>query len=116
MSSSGKPWRRAAKALKQFYASLVCLLAASAGGFPTTEMLQSVQEEVPLAKFDDKNTYDWSSTVAAAIQEEEEHNIKLTYVMKELWNRYDNWHGFSKAATCFTLTPNIGPTKTDYKA
>jgi len=104
------------RALKQFYASLVCLLSASTGGFPSSEILQKIQTEVPWTKLDDKNNYDWSPTVIAAILETEEHNIKLAYVMKALWNRYDHWHGFSKAATCFTLTPNIGPSKTDYKA
>lgn len=99
------------KALKQFYGSLVCLLAGSSGGFPSTDALRKIQVDFPLTQVDDKKNYDWSSTVEAACQEIEEHNIKLAYVMKELWIRYNQWHGFSEAARTFTLTPNIGPSK-----
>jgi hypothetical protein len=104
------------KALKQFYASLICLLAASSGGFPTVESLQKVQTEFPLTEMDDKETFDWARTVSRALQEVEEHNIKLVYVLKELWNRYGQWHGFSEAASYFTLTPNIGPSSPTFKA
>lgn len=104
------------KALKQFYANLVCLLAASSGGFPTRSMLEQIQSEVPLSNTDEKESFDWEPIVAAGIQEEEEHNIKLVYVMKALWNRYGQWHGFSEAASTFTLTPNIGPSDAEFKA
>jgi len=105
------------KALKQYYGNLVCLLAAGNAGFPTVDMLQTTQTEFPWTKLDDdKAGFDWETTVAAGIQETEEHNIKLVYVMKALWDRYNQWPGFSEAAKCFVLTPNIGPSKTEYKA
>jgi len=103
------------RALKQFYSSLVCLLAASSSGFPTKETLEATKLDYPFTKTDNKETYDWTPTVSAAVQEVEEHNIKLAYVAQALWERYDQWHGFSKAASCFTLTPNIGPSTTEYK-
>jgi Questin oxidase-like len=103
-------------ALKHFYGSFVCLLAASSGGFPSVEALQKIQKEFPLTALDDKENYDWNPTVTAACKEIEEHNIKLAYVAKALWDRYDQWHGFSEAARTFTLTPNIGPTTVEYKA
>lgn len=103
------------RALKHYYGTLVVLLAASSGGFPSTESLQKIQTEFPLTKTDDKK-YDWKPTVELACKEEEEHNIKLAYVMQALWNRYNRWHGFSEAARTFTLTPNIGPSKVEYKA
>jgi uncharacterized protein (DUF2132 family) len=64
---------------------------------------------------DNKAGFDWETTVAAGNQETEAHNIKLVYVMKALWDRYQ-WSGFSQAAKCFVLTPSIGPSKTEYKA
>lgn len=45
--------------------------------------------------------------VARGIAEVEEHNIKLVYVMRELWKRYGYWVGFAEAAQAFTLTPNV---------
>eukprot|EP00567_Pseudictyota_dubia_P014008 CAMPEP_0197434302 /NCGR_PEP_ID=MMETSP1175-20131217/2060_1 /TAXON_ID=1003142 /ORGANISM="Triceratium dubium, Strain CCMP147" /LENGTH=405 /DNA_ID=CAMNT_0042962979 /DNA_START=101 /DNA_END=1318 /DNA_ORIENTATION=+ len=104
------------QALQEFYASAVCLLAASAGGFPTENTLQSIQTTFPLNSRDDASEFDWTPVVERGIQETEEHNIKLVYVMRELWNRYDRWQGFSTAADSFTTTPNIGPASKSYKA
>lgn len=104
------------KALKQFYASLVCLLSASSGGFPDVSSLTKAREEFPLSGIDCNESFDWKPTIDRGIQEIEEHNIKLVYVMKELWNRYDQWRGFSEAAKCFTLTPNIGPRAPSFTA
>ena len=104
------------RALAHFYGSLVCLLAASSSGFPSREALEKTQTEFPLSLTDAKADYDWSPTLTAAIAEIEEHNIKLAYVSRELWNRYGQWHGFSEAARTFTLTPNIGPAVVEFKA
>jgi hypothetical protein len=95
------------KALGQFYATVVCLLATSVGGFPSASALKDIQQEFP-ATLNDKNV-DWEPTVQRGIAEQEEHNIKLVYIMKELWNRYHHWNGFYQAANAFTLTPNLGP-------
>lgn len=102
------------RALSQFYGTLVCLLATSSSGFPSREMLEKAQAEFSLTVQDNKDTFDWAPITAAAIQEIEEHNIKLAYVCKSLWERYGEWHGFSEAAHTFTLTPNIGPASTDF--
>jgi Questin oxidase-like len=104
------------RALAQFYGTLVCLLATSSSGFPRREILEKAQADFPLTLQDDKDTFDWAPITAAAIQETEEHNIKLAYVCQSLWERYDQWHGFAKAAHTFTLTPAIGPASTDFKA
>ena len=96
------------QALKQFYASLVCLLSASSGGFPGADILKKTQEKFPSRQVDDPESFDWSPTVARAIHETEEHNIKLVYVMRALSERYNHWIGFSEAARFFVLTPNIG--------
>ncbi|CAB9513901.1 The proteasome is a multicatalytic proteinase complex which is characterized by its ability to cleave peptides with Arg [Seminavis robusta] len=104
------------RAVMQFYSSLVCLLATSNAGFPKKEALEKIQVEIPLTKHDDKDSFDWSPAVAAAYEEIEEHNIKLVYVMRSLWSRYNEWHGFSEAARTFVLTPQIGPVQTEFKA
>jgi hypothetical protein len=104
------------QALQQYYACAVCLLSASPGGFPTELALQAIPSEVPLSQKDPTTSFDWTPIVERGIMETEEHNIKLVYVMKELWNRYDHWHGFSQAASSFTTTPNIGPKSTSFKA
>lgn len=106
-------------ALKCYYAAMVGLLSASGGGIPSVEAIDSV-----VAEFEsryDSNAKDleetvWKATVARAIPEEEEHNIKLVYVGRELWRRYGNWAGFRVAAETFTETPNIGPSTASFKA
>jgi hypothetical protein len=95
------------EALRQFYASTICLLATS--GFPSSKALEDIQEEIRHDEADE--ALDWTPIVKRGIAETEEHNIKLVYVMKELWNRYDRWGGFSEAARSFTLTPNVGPSR-----
>jgi hypothetical protein len=51
----------------------------------------------------------WSQILQRAWREDEEHNIKLVYVCRELWRRYGRWRGFRAAAEAFTPTPGIGP-------
>jgi len=96
------------RALSQFYASMICLLSTSGGGFPSVEALEKIQTKYSPLILDAKS-FDWDPIVKDAIAEREEHNPKLVYVMRELWKRYGRWSGFSEAAKAFTLTPNIGP-------
>jgi len=102
-SDAGARVRR--RAWSQFYASTVVFFGA-ARGFPSTGALKAVQSSFSPERKDDES-YDWTQTVEAGIAEVEEHNIKLVYVMRELWSRYGRWTGFSEAAKSFTLTPSI---------
>lgn len=95
------------RAWSQFYATAVVLLSASSGGFPSPSSLISIQNDFPESDKDGED-FDWTPIVNAGIAEEEEHNIKLVYVCRELWHRYSHWTGFSAAANSFTLTPQIG--------
>jgi hypothetical protein len=95
-------------ALEQFWVTGICLLGASSAGFPTPEVLQSAAGEFSNDEIDSEDL-DWTNTVQRGCAEVEEHNIKLVYVCKTLWNRYGRWKGFSEAANSFTLTPNISP-------
>jgi len=103
------------KALSVFYATTICLLSASSSGFPSATSLENIQQAYTTIRID-PDGFNWGPIVERGIAEEEEHNIKLVYVMKELWGRYGRWSGFSAAADSFTLTPNIGPTSTTFKA
>mmetsp|Transcript_10256 Transcript_10256/g.14720 ORF Transcript_10256/g.14720 Transcript_10256/m.14720 type:complete len:297 (+) Transcript_10256:437-1327(+) len=104
-----------------YYANMIILTATSVAGFPSVSALQKTREEFPLTiaetdtDTDTDDNFNWDKIVERALKEEEEHNIKLVYIMKELWKRYDHWSGFYEAARSFTVTPNIGPksTKTD---
>ena len=104
------------RGLRQYYASLICLLAtASTGGFPKSDDLQRTRDQYHDNRLDDA-TLDWTEIVNAAIGETEEHNIKLVYVAQSLWKRYHYWSGFSQAARTFTVTPDIGPDKPSFLA
>lgn len=100
------------KSLQQYYTMLVCLLAGSASGFPTSSILSKpsilskAANEYPVTSTE---IPDWKPIEARGMAEEEEHNIKLVYVCRELWKRYNNWSGFCDASRAFILTPNIGP-------
>lgn len=100
-------------ALQQYYVMLICLLSASSEGFPSSAVLTKAASE-----YDSSSTEspEWKPIEVRGIAEEEEHNIKLVYVCRELWKRYDHWSGFCEAARSFTLTPNIGPRATAFKA
>ena len=101
------------KAIGYYYAGMISLLSTAASGFPSKAALTAIQDQFPTSAVDAGNL-DWTETVKAGIAEEEEHNIKLVYVMKELWHRYNHWKGFSEASRSFTLTPNIGPKQTAF--
>ena len=85
------------QALGLFYASLICVLSTASAGFPEASKLAHAQSDFALCKTDAVN-FDWNNIVSDGISETEEHNIKLVYVMKELWIRYHRWSGFSEAA------------------
>jgi hypothetical protein len=108
------------EALKCFFAVMVGLLSASTGGFPSVGAIDAMAAKT-WSSFDSNNAQEyelneWPSIVARAIPEEEEHNIKLVYVARELWRRYNYWTGFRQAAKAFTITPNIGPSSVSFKA
>lgn len=95
--------------LKCFWAAAVAVLMASGTNVPTPQALQEAWDANDAADDDDSAEAHWAQIVDAACWEEEEHNIKLAYVARQLWLRYGKWQGFRKAAASFTETPDIGP-------
>jgi Questin oxidase-like len=53
---------------------------------------------------------DWDDIVARAIEEEEEHNPKMVYVLRTLWRRTGGKSIYRTAADRFTKTPELPPT------
>lgn len=103
-------------AIAQWFANLICFASAGGGGFPRVSALQEIQcgqldtmKKVP-------TDLDWSNVVDLALKQTVEHSIKLVYVSRELWNRYESLHGYFAAANSFTTTPDIGPDTPKYDA
>jgi hypothetical protein len=52
---------------------------------------------------------DWQQIIARAIEEEEEHNPKLVYVLQRVWKRSGGCSIYRSAAAQFTATPALPP-------
>lgn len=59
---------------------------------------------------DPRWTREWEWLVARAAEEEEEHNPKLVYVMREMWHRTGGRSIYRVAAGQFTATPELPAT------
>ena len=86
----------------------------SGGEVPTRATLEALHSKYKDAVDPDGNPtegQDWERIVARAVIEEEEHNPKLVYVQRILWNRFGHRSLFRIAASNFTTTPEV--TKVD---
>lgn len=101
--------------LEVFWEAAVCAISSQSSGFPTLEVLQAANDEFPRDTADAIG-FDWSNIVERGCAEEEEHNIKLVYVARELWRKYGRWVGFSEAAMSFTVTPNVSRGTSSFSA
>ncbi len=52
-------------------------------------------------------TQQWQQIIRAAIADAEEHNPKLVYVARKLWQRSGYQAIYREAASCFTTTPEL---------
>ena len=104
-------------ACKCFWAAAIATLATGAAmspqGMPTRSAVEQTWQQYDVcdgsADAAEHVGSCWQEIVRSAHYETEEHNIKLAYIMRELWRRHDGWRGFQAAAAAFTETPNIGP-------
>ena len=105
------PEIRQRETLKCFWAAAVVQLMLASSGMPQATALGKIwrQFDVDDGAQEGQSHYERDSIVDAACREQEEHNIKLTYVARELWRRYRGWRGFHAVAETFTATPGIGP-------
>ncbi|MER5768591.1 questin oxidase family protein [Streptomyces sp. NPDC001985] len=94
-----------------YWTGLLCIVL-SEGGFPARAKLAALHRAFkdssdgpgdPLAE------RDWAHLVARAVEEEEEHNPKLVYVLRRVWDRTGGVSLFRAAAGQFTTTPELPP-------
>eukprot|EP00039_Didymoeca_costata_P029590 m.25348 g.25348 ORF g.25348 m.25348 type:complete len:424 (+) comp7698_c0_seq2:154-1425(+) len=105
-------------ALKVFWVGMKAMLIASGRGLPPPASLEKLSifeneydnqtRSTSLPIDMDRDAWSWDNSVSRGMLEVEEHNIKLVYVCRDLWERYDKWTGFRVAAALFTETPHVG--------
>lgn len=49
----------------------------------------------------------WQAVISAALADAEEHNPKMVYVVRKMWERTHNLTLYRIAASCFTTTPEL---------
>mmetsp|Transcript_9218 Transcript_9218/g.14969 ORF Transcript_9218/g.14969 Transcript_9218/m.14969 type:complete len:258 (-) Transcript_9218:31-804(-) len=104
-------------AIARFWSAILVTAVGSAylstlgiPGLPEKKALQVLHQKYSSSvdKEGDKDAEEnWNTLVKAAVDQREEHNIKLVYVMRKLWERYDRHSLFRVAAANFTDTPSI---------
>lgn len=78
----------------------------SLGEFPTRTKLETLHSKYKDAD-DTGEGQEWEQIVARAITEKEEHNPKLVYVQRLMWERFGHRSIFRIAASHFTTTPEV---------
>jgi Questin oxidase-like len=95
--------------LQCFWVGMFALLLSDGTppGLKAVEDLHTTYDNV----FDTPNAPgpDWDGIVARAIEEKEEHNPKLVYVLRKLWRRTGGKSIYRVAANHFTETPDYPP-------
>mmetsp|Transcript_45392 Transcript_45392/g.114895 ORF Transcript_45392/g.114895 Transcript_45392/m.114895 type:complete len:422 (-) Transcript_45392:118-1383(-) len=108
------------QAFKCYWVAVQVLSFTSARGYPSRAVMEQTASRLQDAhdgtSSEVRAGQPWDEIVPRAIAEVEEHNTKLAYVCRQLWQRYRSWSGFRVAASTFTTTPNIGPGKEAFKA
>ncbi|MFC9843886.1 questin oxidase family protein [Streptomyces sp. NPDC060223] len=85
----------------------------SGGSFPRRPKLAALHglfEDAADSGADEARQQDWRTIVARAVLEEEEHNPKLVYVLRRVWERTGRRSVYRVAAGQFTATPELPPT------
>jgi uracil phosphoribosyltransferase len=98
--------------IKNYWVGILCILF-SGSDFPEQRKLSALDESFRYSKDPMESEIverDWRYTIARAFQEEEEHNPKLAYVLKRLWESSGGRTIFRVAASQFTQTPDLPKT------
>jgi hypothetical protein len=103
------PVNQQQRAIKCYWTAMLGIIF-SGGEVPTRATLESLHSKYKDA-IDHNGSpmegQEWEHIVARALIEEEEHNPKLVYVQRLLWNRFGHRSLFRVAAGHFTMTPVI---------
>lgn len=98
-------------AIKCFWIGMLCIVFSDAA-FPKRSKLAALhltyKEAVDVAEHPAWQR-DWEQIVARAVEEEEEHNPKLVYVLQLMWKRTGGRSIYRSAAAQFTATPALPP-------
>jgi len=107
-----------AYALRCFWVMILGILAASAAGVPTREALQAAHDRFAgVLDPDTPETHQaWSALADRAINQEEEHNMKLVFVELDLTRRFGRKLLYRTAAASFTDTPTLSTANTVFSA
>jgi hypothetical protein len=92
-----------------FWTGMLCIIFAGAD-FPKRtrlEALHSMYEDAVDADGHPAASRDWEQIVARAVEEEEEHNPKMVYVLQRVWRRTGGRSIYRAAAARFTTTPEL---------
>ncbi|MEO3868330.1 questin oxidase family protein [Nonomuraea sp. B12E4] len=81
----------------------------SGGDFPSRAKLAALNR-LFAADVDDEQEQGWRVIVGRAVLEREEHNPKLVYVLRQVWERSGRRSIYRVAAAQFTATPELPPT------
>ena len=117
LEAASLPVHQQKVALQCYWVTLLAAVSTRSSGWPRCDHLQSSAMKFQ-NQFDDADAVqnEWDEIIARAISQTEEHNMKLVFVTRELWRRYDHWAAFRAAAATFTATPNIGPSQVVFNA
>ncbi|MGH3898343.1 MAG: questin oxidase family protein [Pseudonocardiaceae bacterium] len=97
--------------VRQFWIGMLCVVFAEAN-FPTRTKLAALHstfEDAVDAGGPQVWDSDWRQIVARAVEEEEEHNPKLVYVLRRVWRLTGGRTIYRAAASQFTATPQLPP-------
>jgi hypothetical protein len=103
------PVEQQKRAIKCYWTAMLGILF-SLGEFPTKATLEALLSKYKDAVDDAGNLnegMEWEQIIARALTEKEEHNPKLVYVQRLMWNRFNNRSIFRVAAGNFTTSPEV---------
>jgi questin oxidase-like protein len=95
--------------VRQFWIGMLCIVFAEANFPSRTKLaaLHSTFEHAVDAGGPQVWDSDWRQIVARAVEEEEEHNPKLVYVLRRVWRLSGGRTIYRAAAGQFTATPQL---------
>lgn len=95
----------------QYYWIGMLGIILSRGEFPTRQKLTALNTIYDTRYDDEIYTWDkeWEHLILRSVEEREEHNAKLVYVMSLIWKRQQKKSIFRIAAGQFTDTPPLPP-------
>ncbi|MGW2368903.1 questin oxidase family protein [Streptomyces sp. NPDC001667] len=97
--------------VKCFWIGMLCVIFSGAD-FPARAKLAGLHaafEGAVDADVPEVWAQDWRQTILRAFEEDEEHNPKLVYVMRRMWQRTGLRSVYRATAGQFTVTPGLPP-------